>query len=122
MVVVNSRVFWGGSVELPGPAPVTGACISCHDGTVAHAVLPKSGSTPIDESSFPSMAPLEDGHPVDIPYPATSSGLIPTAQLDPRLRLEGGRITCLTCHPQGESGTLAISMSGSRLCLSCHLK
>jgi predicted CXXCH cytochrome family protein len=56
-------------------------------------------------------------------YPEHGAGLVPRDRLDPRLRLEGGRVGCLTCHGDPESpAALSISNYGSALCLSCHEK
>jgi predicted CXXCH cytochrome family protein len=114
-IQIAGRVFLGSSsgiVEMPGVTPY---CLSCHDGTranfVTHEAIP-----------FVSPASAERGHPVDVSYPVSSPGFVTSFDLDPRLALTNGRVTCRTCHgdssPQRTS--LSVSNEGSALCLSCH--
>lgn len=63
-------------------------------------------------------------HPVDIPYPVGRKGFRPLADLDPRLKLKNGKVTCATCHRATEQGRVELSLPvrRSRLCLACHSK
>ncbi len=101
--------------ELPGS---TTYCAACHDGTVATSML---GGPKMSHQA--GVRPTDPGHPVDVLYPVAESGFVPVSTLDPRLRLENGRVTCATCHSGDATGrTLSISNDRSRLCLSCHVK
>jgi predicted CXXCH cytochrome family protein len=42
--------------------------------------------------------------------------------LDPALYLNGGEITCITCHhpESAQDSKLVLSNAGSKLCLACH--
>jgi len=73
-------------------------------------------------------------HPIGSSYEALSSrnrGLVPSASLDPALRLSDGKMGCLTCHvPYAASGhetadqdpMLVIDNAGSAMCVACHRK
>lgn len=92
------------------PAPearypsVSAFCSSCHE-------------------AAPASKGAHSSHPVLVPYPEKGDGLVPAASLDPRVRLDRGKITCLTCH-SGASGKayLTLAGQGSPLCTACHRK
>ncbi|MFV2072543.1 MAG: cytochrome c3 family protein [Thermoanaerobaculales bacterium] len=127
--VVEGRTFVmaaGGVVEV---RDVTTACAGCHDGTVASSVLHRSNEDRQQQPKgwFPESAAgpggLRNDHSVDVLYPVGHPEFTPVGDLDPRLNLATGRVTCLTCHADAEAPSrLTISNSKSRLCLSCHRK
>lgn len=110
-----NRVAQPGTYALA--VPVTGMCMTCHDGTSARSML------------------HEDMHPVDVDYDrlqtmershlrpsASPSGLGATIADD---LLVYGRVACTSCHdPHASHGTgsgrLRVDNEGSRLCLTCH--
>jgi predicted CXXCH cytochrome family protein len=117
----------------PG-AGVTGACLSCHDGTIA---LEASGSMPRISSASKVGLDLRNSHPVGFVYdsflatkdgglhdPATTdSGLGGTIEED---MLINGRMECSSCHDahdrSGQPNMLIKSNARSALCLTCHNK
>jgi len=105
-------------------SPVSMACLSCHDGTVA---------TGVHLDGFANLgADLRDDHPISVVYdpevdPALRSGDdVVAAGL--KLFREGGAQTveCATCHNPHDPNTarpfLRVSNEGSGLCLTCHIK
>jgi len=102
-------------------------CLSCHDGSVASSAEYSSGALdPLGSGGSPAWKLSGDAHPVEIDYgeaqlrrPGT---LRPLAQLPDSLVLNEGRVTCATCHAgtSEEKGRVAVTMSGSTLCLACH--
>lgn len=98
------------------------ACIACHDGLVS------------SEANYGLPNAMDMGlgaHPVGMAYPvsgqvARETGatmrVVPAAMLDRRVQLNGGQVTCTTCHSpySSERKLLVMSNVGSQLCLSCH--
>ena len=68
-------------------------CVDCHGGNIQ------------------SMSRF---HPVEIKYPLNRRGFTPIAELDPRIKLEDGHITCESCHEKMDEGF--------SLCIHCHPK
>ena len=65
------------------------------------------------------------GHPVGVDYAyaqTTSETLKPALLLDAALRLENGKVGCVSCHDAFSrlAGQLVVDNRGSALCLSCH--
>ncbi len=126
IVEVAGRAFLAkgqGLVELPS---LSAGCLGCHDGTAGPSVLsgPEAKLTRLTAFSSGGNAgtsALGAEHPVDVLYPLGSDAFVPRGQLDPRLALADGRITCRTCHPSSATG-LALPLARSELCLACHLK
>jgi predicted CXXCH cytochrome family protein len=115
-------------------------CLSCHDGTVA---IDSYGGL----SGFNYMAPtdkrnlgvdLSNDHPIGVSYPTdaqnynqpNASGHIvdsvetPTGQ---HATLEDGMVQCSSCHMAHGSNAdygmfLRVDNTGSRLCMTCHIK
>jgi predicted CXXCH cytochrome family protein len=66
-------------------------------------------------------------HPVGVDYMlarARRGGLLPVGALNPAIKLIEGKVSCNSCHDpySKERKQLVMSMSGSKLCLSCHDK
>lgn len=107
---------------------VTPYCIGCHDGLISSSVLlrPRSSVRSLGSLVVSSAPPFDPGgvHRVDIPYPEGRRGFRPASQVELTLPLDGGRVTCETCH-SGDDATpyhLTIPNVASRLCLTCHEK
>lgn len=124
---VAGRTFLGtgraGILEVESTSTV---CLSCHDGTVSMAISVRrhraeNTSALLHGSSKRLQLDPGSEHPVDVPYPFDSPEYVQRSMLDPRIELEGDRVTCTTCH-SGEVGALSIPITRSELCLSCHLK
>ena len=81
-------------------------CEGCHDGVIA-AVAGRTRSVEIDYR----MAQLR-----------SRGKLRDMSQLGPAIRLQDGRVSCLSCHSQDSQikAKLVISNVGSRLCFACH--
>ncbi|MFQ5429743.1 MAG: hypothetical protein ACE5E1_05470 [Phycisphaerae bacterium] len=104
-----------------GLDPVSRRCLTCHDGVNATDSLSR---TTRGRGDFGDM---RRNHPVGIPYPDQgakprnvpfrSSFLLPN-----RIRLPGGRVSCVSCHDLYAQGPnkLAVPIEGSRLCFACH--
>jgi predicted CXXCH cytochrome family protein len=91
-------------------------CLSCHDGTFGTAHLAaRAGS-----AAGPGV------HPVDVSYDlaAARRRLRPRHEVSRRLVMPDGRVTCVTCHDGAspERYHLALTMSQSAMCQSCHAK
>jgi predicted CXXCH cytochrome family protein len=97
-------------------------CLGCHDGLSASETPHGTGSQAAFDMSNPAR-----NHPVGIPYgrggvrgrtmPLRSPQLLPD-----RIRLPGGRVSCVSCHDlySQTPKRLAMSNDGSRLCMTCH--
>jgi predicted CXXCH cytochrome family protein len=90
------------------------ACLSCHDGTF--------GTTHIGARAGTAAGP--GVHPVGVSYDlaALRRKLRPRYQVSRRLLMPDGQVTCVTCHDGAspERYHLAMSMSQSGMCRSCH--
>lgn len=84
------RCVWG-EFERAFPT-ASDYCAGCHDG---HERIARS-------------------HPVEVQYPHNRAGYVPISQLEPRIRLVDGRMTCESCHAMVERGYWT--------CRSCHIK
>lgn len=90
------------------------ACLTCHDGTLAHAAQP--GQRVGGELA---------NHPVDVDYEQARTRdhyLRPSAQLPREMPLVNGKVECTTCHDgrSNEPMRTALPMARSRLCFACH--
>ena len=105
----------GFRLELEGEvvriANLTSYCVGCH---------PNNG----DSSDEPSVSvPVHANHPVDVPYPEGNLQYVPTTDLDPKLRLADGNLSCITCHdPRAADRALVLRLEEGELCLGCHRK
>jgi hypothetical protein len=61
-----------------------------------------------------SLQSMSRAHPVEVAYPLNRRGYTPIGDLDPRIKLENGNITCETCHQKMDEGFA--------LCMHCHPK
>jgi predicted CXXCH cytochrome family protein len=120
----------------------TSYCLTCHDGAVASPINAHMQTGPSSAAATASLrtrngskfaaiafASLNasrsgDTHPVDLRYPDWNPKFRPLAEVQEKLPLPGGMLTCETCHSGNEAsiGNLTISNRGSALCLTCHLK
>ncbi len=106
--------------ELNGDDNSSKVCLSCHDGIIAQDThmtpgLNNRGNTSIG-LSHPVMINYADSY-ISKPYKYNSVHL-----LDPRIRLFGDKVECLSCHDPNSSNDHHLVMSNNRsmLCLSCH--
>ncbi len=91
---------------------ITTYCVECHNN------LEENGKGEIHGSGSDVHS-----HPVDQPYPATGAGLVPLNELDKRLLLIDGKMTCITCHNHSTPNhQLVIPDAFGKLCISCHRK
>ena len=91
-------------------------CLSCHDGRMG-----KGGTVCLTKCDFRSPHALLRQYP---PL-GKEDQFAPLASLPGKgIRLEDGRISCISCHDLTNPGKdhLVMSNNGSRLCLSCHVK
>ena len=132
----------------PATATVSNLCLSCHDGTVAiNALNNPSNAHPTttmlgagqtggvinaDRNSnlLKGGSDLTDDHPVNFTYDAAlataDGGLVAPASLTD-VKLYNGTVQCASCHdPHNDTASeqpfLRFSMTGSALCLKCHIK
>lgn len=139
----SEETFSDGSIV---QLPETGSakCMQCHDGSSARGVTLKHADAPMKFTQHGST-----NHPVGMDYNHYASLnpmiYVPREQLDPRIILEDGEVTCLSCHAlksspvenQGEfiktsavsndeaadclaSKELTTGSSRNQLCFSCH--
>lgn len=83
-------------------------CITGHELTVF------SGTSEFCADCHGSIDSMARTHPVEVLYPVDKPGFRRVADLDPKIRLEDGLITCETCH--------AKMYEGISLCVHCHPK
>lgn len=133
------------------PTGASRLCLSCHDGTlpldgVLNPPLTRTGSTPPGETLKRCATSCHNGgnpagglnwegvwfdtdlrktHPVSVIYdPTRDAGFQPIAAVEAAgLRLENGRVQCITCHDphtQANGKFLRIPNAGGSLCLTCH--
>ena len=125
------------------PTGTSKLCLSCHDGTVAYDNT--TNGTKMAGASAVGSDGLNNDHPISFTYDAdlatadgglhnpatqaviigsgsdTKSGTIETAMLI------GGQVQCASCHDVHNkftdgSSLLRVSITGSKLCLTCHNK
>ncbi len=91
---------------------LTAYCIDCH--------------SDLEETAGGKIHGTDSGvhsHPVDKPYPATGTDLVPLVDLDLRLLLIDGKMTCITCHKHDATDRrLVMPEALGELCISCHRK
>jgi predicted CXXCH cytochrome family protein len=96
-------------------ADVSEYCLGCHDGTNESSARLGQAPPPRHE-----LGASNRNHPVDVPYPDGRTSYRPAGDLDERLVLISGRMTCLTCHSPDADRALVLPRGQSRLCLACH--
>jgi predicted CXXCH cytochrome family protein len=93
-------------------------CLGCHDGLGSGEAYHRNTGTAAER--------LRGNHPVGVVYAAAGMrtwDLAPAGEIAP-LRLEEGRVACLSCHDPYLAGPhkLVLDTRDSRLCLKCHRK
>jgi predicted CXXCH cytochrome family protein len=123
-MTVGNRIFLPSGLDVVEVGTVTLGCASCHDEVVARSVHGASSepARPPARRQLSTAPGVEGSHPVDVPYPDGDRGYVPRSRLDPRIRLPGGNVTCLSCHPEEGTDEPLFANRQSRLCLSCHVK
>lgn len=101
----------------------TKTCLGCHDGVTAadsHRPAALDGGRGYAGESRRS-------HPVGVPYPSwpgrqDRGKFHPMATLPRKIRLPGGRVSCVSCHDlyAPRDDLLAVPLEGSELCFACH--
>jgi len=133
LLEVSGRLYVGQGEGLMAMESSESLCLGCHDGTVAAGVQKGNRVDRAPQSSLLAVSLPSTGnglgslpganHPVGMLYPEYGPEMVPRGRLDPRLKLEAGRVGCSTCHSDPDApGALSVSNSGSALCLSCHDK
>lgn len=128
------------SVELPVNSEVA-VCMQCHNGSNAEAIIIKHAETAMTFTSHGNT-----NHPIGMFYNTyarkSPADYVAAARLDPRIKLENGQVTCVSCHETKQTllhkdvaslkkrnvtinacsskKTLTTGPSRTRLCLSCH--
>lgn len=116
---------------------VSNLCLSCHDGTVAIGsmnnpsnLMPNGtswtglGASGVMPATTANLGPsLKDDHPVNFTYVTTNTTLTPRASLTD-VKLFDNKVQCASCHDPHSSEPLflRVTMAGSKLCLTCHIK
>ncbi|MCW8923169.1 MAG: hypothetical protein OQK69_06015 [Gammaproteobacteria bacterium] len=113
-------------------------CMQCHDGSAAKEIVLKDADAPLQISGHKNV-----NHPVGLDYRryANESPMtyVRIENLDARIQLENGNVTCITCHeikqemlgqatdlaelPEqacASTGELTIGLGRGGLCVSCH--
>lgn len=122
LMIVGSRAFLRSEAGLERYPNETAACGSCHDGTVGRPFTASTGGRGFNATVRAELTATS--HPVDIVYPASDPEFVSPSELDPRIELVAGQVTCTTCHRVAEDGRMELSLTlqRSRLCRACHLK
>ena len=130
----------GTTVNQPGKN--SKICLSCHDGTVAvdamgSTVGDPTGTEKINEGQWASQprlligTNLTDDHPIGVLLTAGSKYKVPTGGSSGGMKLyptnaSGNSVECSSCHGVHGQTTygkyLKLGMTGSALCLNCHVK
>jgi len=137
------------NATVPQPDGVSKLCLSCHDGTVAlDSFGGATGGTLMTGSKAVgavATGSLANDHPISFTYDdtlATADGaLFPPSSTNVTIGatgkqktgtiantiLFGGKVQCASCHDVHNTFTdssklLRVSMTGSKLCLTCHNK
>ena len=122
------------------PNPESMVCLGCHDGVVALDAFGKggTGSGPIT-GTLALDTDLSDDHPVSITYTgdggpltelhiAASTPFGVGGNIEDALFNGGTTVECATCHDvhntdsEGIEKLLRVTVTGSQLCLACHMK
>jgi predicted CXXCH cytochrome family protein len=104
---------------------VSMGCLSCHDGTIGKRSDVQVG---IFRHGFSSSGLDPQGsHPIGVKYRRAMrerGGLHPVGQLNHKIRLVSGMVSCVSCHDpySKEPKQLVMDNRGAKLCLSCHDK
>jgi predicted CXXCH cytochrome family protein len=121
-----------GASHPPVPADTSGVvtsttCLGCHDGVIARTAGARDVRAPFPVALGGSAIEREriTGHPIGTDYArATSrrvSRLLPVARLDSTIRLENGRVGCMSCHDLASTARARlVRPAGGDLCLGCH--
>lgn len=147
-VYSNTNSLDSTPAEVAGGATTTNLCLSCHDGTIALNSLLNypNPSTSITMASAPGLvlltgsanlgSDLTNDHPVNMTYDAalvtadtTRNGGIPglnnPATLTGVKLFASSTVQCASCHDPHTSAQatfLRVTMAGSALCTTCHIK
>lgn len=103
----------GVKVEADGPVR---DCLSCHDGALADAV-----------SSCSVRCDFSTGHSLMKDYPPRGKEALysPAAVVTAKgIKLVNGKVTCISCHNlrNPSRNHLVMDNTGSKLCLTCHIR
>jgi predicted CXXCH cytochrome family protein len=125
------------------PSGASKACLGCHDGTLAISAnirnQPNSGDADavagtgvtagkISGANTNLGIDLSNDHPVSFSYAeslAGDTGLLTEANVTNGAKIIGGRVECASCHDVHSNTNapfLRGTMTGSKLCLGCHIK
>lgn len=119
LTVRRGKVFVGSGKEKERLESPSAYCLECHGqeataGTEATAVHPPPAH---------AIGAAENSHPIDVLYPRADATYVRLEELDKRLHLIDGRVTCITCHRIDEPGhALTFAEQKGRLCMACHLR
>ncbi|WJW76612.1 hypothetical protein QVG61_05850 [Thiohalobacter sp. IOR34] len=114
-------------------------CMQCHDGSSATAITIKDADSPMQIRGHRTL-----DHPVGMSYARHArrnpAVYVAPGKLDPRIRLENGTVTCISCHRTRDAGhttqvsdrspssannctasaDLTTGPEPGRLCIACH--
>jgi predicted CXXCH cytochrome family protein len=146
----NSTTIQGVRDSITGSSSnISVLCLSCHDGTISLGAIVNNypagamardqdpamtgsvaaGPTPPAGSLTGTYTKLGTNlagtHPIAIAYNTTPGDLVATASIGP-CELFNNKVECSSCHAvhggTGHEPFLRVTMTGSALCLKCHLK
>ncbi|NOY53642.1 MAG: hypothetical protein GXP58_08480 [Deltaproteobacteria bacterium] len=132
------------SAPVVPPGGVSAQCIACHDGATASLIVVREVGTPIQYRGHQTV-----NHPIGMSYDryalAKPNHYTPSDALPQDVRLEEGKVTCISCHklrpgvldPErivdaefsdnaadgclAEWGSLTVGPRETDLCLACHV-
>jgi len=94
-------------------------CMECHGNSADPRI-----ATSIDRNGVARHASRAVNHPVGMNYQkaAAFGGYRPRAQVEQKLQLPDGLVSCVSCHHGylKEHGKLVVASAGSKLCYECH--
>jgi predicted CXXCH cytochrome family protein len=117
------------SVNISSLDAISGACMSCHDGSTDVGVTIKGDLAPATNNTLSGAVALSDlsnDHPVNLVWVSTKAGL-GSAPLNAAFKLygaSGNLLTCGTCHAVHDSTIkdfLRVDPAATDFCASCHV-
>ena len=121
LTVRRDKVFVGEDKEKERLESPSAYCLDCHG--QEEAVGTEGTASTTHPAATRAIGAAENSHPINVLYPLADASYVRLKDLDERLHLVDGRVTCITCHQIDEpSHALAFAEQKGRLCMACHLR
>lgn len=140
--VVGSDAYVNNMDNLLANSSKSQKCMQCHDGSSAKAIVLKNADSPLQMNGHRNV-----NHPVGLNYSRYANEMpasyVSPENLDARIHLENGNVTCVSCHESRDNnerqmqqsftfagvqdqacestGKLTVESGRTSLCMSCHV-